>query len=810
VSRPARGLALLLVTALLLAPVVPFAAVGGAAAAPAGMSTIPDANVAADVPAGETIPLSAAELEGGVMASQHADSLSVTLTTADHASDVMDADSAVVSGDGMAVVLRDDVNSAGREVALDAGLLQQALGYRPNAIYGTHEDGSEWMATAEYVDGYLVFDVPHFSSNTVTFSGEVEIITDPATDGSRFSYEISSVDSATDPNVTITGRMATETDTVSRSALSNGDSFNPQLAGNTDPTNAEVTFTGNSQSGASYSILDQNGDGTADNGAFLWGGFDGDPITSSFEFTPTSDYVLQDVTVNYDSANGNDYGFTVDVYIAPSSTDTSEFTQGTRVASGYDPSFGSGSETITFDSEYEVSEGTTYEIQFVTSDGGAPGDYSYQQIKRDDSPSSTKFSSAYGSSTNALSAYGDLTFGATIPTTNPAVDIDGDGVTEASYTGTLSDGETVSRSLSDISLDDTAWTVSVDTQVDVSTTYTERTATVAPGVEINDGNWLNKTGTLATGDTVSLSGDETWLREGTNQVTVSLDDSGLSSDAPDMQADVYLSHEAADKISVTYQSSTFEEAYNISHTYADATENAQVTIPFASERVVSVGTVEYRVDGGSWASVTPANYRLDGTTLDVYLDDATGGVEAGQTVDVRAAGRKISVENGKVTVTDPTAPGEELDTELRVDERTPDFAVNVGPTDDGDRVHYAYSPYFPTEDYVVIQANGDQDLYLPNAVTGDRFRVRHLDTRVVAERGDVRIDVVEAGENPELDVSPGPGGAGDPVTVEYYNTETGVKYLLNSLTRSIVVDSDVAESPAIFEDDDSKDATNPR
>jgi hypothetical protein len=43
------------------------------------------------------------------------------------------------------------------------------------------------------------------------------------------------------------------------------------------------------------------------------------------------------------------------------------------------------------------------------------------------------------------------------------------------------------------------------------------------------------------------------------------------------------------------------------------------------------------------------------------------------------------------------------------------------------------------------------------------------------------------------------------VTVEYYNTQSGVKYLLNSLTRSIVVDSDVAESPAIFEDDDSED-----
>ncbi|TKX35482.1 hypothetical protein EXE52_18095, partial [Halorubrum sp. CGM4_25_10-8A] len=162
------------------------------------MATIPDGNVDEDIPDGETLALSASELEGSVLASDHADSLEVSLTTADHASTVMDGDTASVTGDGMAVVLRDDTESAGREVALDAGKLREALGYRPRAIHGTHEDGSEWTASAEYVDGYLVFDVPHFSDNTVTFSGHVDVSMNSATSGTTATWQLSDYDAASD------------------------------------------------------------------------------------------------------------------------------------------------------------------------------------------------------------------------------------------------------------------------------------------------------------------------------------------------------------------------------------------------------------------------------------------------------------------------------------------------------------------------------------------------------------------------------------------------------------------------------------
>lgn len=932
-SRPARGLALLLATVLLLAPVLPFAAVGGAAAAPAGMSTIPDANVAADVPAGETIPLSASELEGGVMASQHADSLSVTLTTADHAASVMDADSAVVSGDGMAVVLRDDQQSAGREVALDAGLLQQALGYRPEAIYGTHEDGSTWTASAEYVDGYLVFDVPHFSSNTVTFSGEVTIDASGATNGTQFEYDVGQ-DNVTDASIDLTGALNTEQKTVFSTDIQNGETLSVDIGGNTDPPSAEITLTGERTLGGdkiwesdygAYDAQDVEVNGRSDrvfsadtegflrayyasNGSQIWKSEDflnnqktvGVHESRNLAFTGGYGNSVHSVFGNNGSTNW-EYYFGDRVYgmTVGESTDTVYAAGDPNDVHAIDVTTGTGDWTYTGhsgtvnDVAVDESSGTVYsasddnELHAISASGGS-NDWTYT------GHSSSVFSVAVDESTDTVysgdqngniyaidpsdqshiwtyskkpgrvrdlvvdeskgilySANGDGTVHAinasdgtqlwsysgingdaigvglnesdeqiyaaddsgtivhsvqrTIPgPTDPGVDVDGDGIDEASYSGEL-DGSHTDQI--DLTLSDDSWTVSTtDSAVNVTANISQRTVTKDPVVQLNSDEGtqtLSHTGTLADDSTVDLSNeiDESMIG-GSTTVSVTVDD---PASGPAAQVGLNYSHSAQDKISTNYQASTFEETYNISHTYSDATENAQATIPFASSRVVGVKNVEYRVDGGSWSRVAPANYRLDGTTLDVHLDDATGGVSAGQTVGVRATGRKISVDNGKVTVTDPTAPGEELDTELRVDSRQPDFAVNVGPTDDGDRVHYAYSPYFPTEDYVIIQADGDQDLHLPNAVTGDRFRVRHLDTRVVAERGDVRIDVVEAGENPELDVSPGPGGSGDPVTVEYYNTETGVKYLLNSLTRSIVVDSDVAESPAIFEDDDSED-----
>ncbi|WP_136688655.1 FUSC family protein [Halorhabdus amylolytica] len=384
---------------------------------------------------------------------------------------------------------------------------------------------------------------------------------------------------------------------------------------------------------------------------------------------------------------------------------------------------------------------------------------------------------------------------------DPALDIDGDGSPEASVNGKLGPSESVTRDI-DPSLSDESWTImTANGPIDISATIEERTVPNDVSVSVN-GNTLGTTGQLNDGETTQLTGDKAWVTNGSNSVTVST--GSVSADAPAMRADLEYSHRASNQVSVSYNTTAFEERYNLSYTYADATADAAVTIPFQSDSVSAIKSVVYRVDGGEWGSVAAENLRFNGTTVDVYLSDEFGEeLPSGATVDVEAVGRKIEVAHGEVTITDPSKPGESLDTELRIENRTNEFHVNVGTTADGRRVHYAYSDDYPTSDYAVIEADGDQKLYLPESKDGDTFRVKYLKTMVEPKTGDVRVDVLKPGTNPKLDIGPGPGGQGDQVEVRYYRAQSGIEYILNSLSRDVVLDSDTANSPATFVDDDS-------
>ncbi|OYR76659.1 hypothetical protein DJ71_18035, partial [Halorubrum sp. E3] len=846
-----RTLVAALAVMLVLAPVAPFVAVGSASAAPAGMSTIPDANVAQDVPEGDSLALTASELEGGVMASQHADSLEVVLTTAENAPSVMDADTASVSGNGMAVVLRDDQESAGREVALDAGQLREALGYRPEAIYGTHENGEQWTASAEYVDGYLVFDVPHFSSNTVTFSGRITLSGTPS-DGTQYQYSMQDGATVQDFAVNITGVTNTEWDNASASGLSDGDTLNTDIAGTVEPSGPDdgeptVTFTGaettTTQSKSGSNVISKSiGVSPAGN----------QPLRNQ-EITLTPDNLHKDtgygphslspghsesVSVNTDiktitevrvdfgrssyDVDGQNADFGIDWNQDGYTSDPGDFYDEETIGyfqyntrtydvGGVDVSGG----TVSFDVEGGGTSDQHIDVDHLTLVGAnaqtATIDFDDGGSKSVDLSGGTTTASLTNltrdtSTVTATAGNGvvdyDLSYTEVRHTEDPSVSYG----TAVGTTGVLAPGETVAKPLDGITTTDDSLSVSTanGTAVDVTVALKERTRTDSPKLEVN-GNTVGTDLTLADGETRQYTLQKEWITTGTNQINVSLDGSA-SADAPDLVYELDYSHAATKRQEIDYSSGTFESSFTASTTYADDTTDAKVTFPFTGS-VVGMESVEYRLNNGSWTDVSAENYRVrDKTTLVAYLSDASGGsLSAEDTIEVRATARKIEVANGDVSVADITQPGGELDTQLKVNSRSQGFHVNVGPTENGRRVHYAYSSVYPTDDYVVIEASGDQELHLPEAKTGDTVRVRHLDTRVVAERGDVRIDVVEAGENPELDVSPGPGGSGDPVTVEYYNTESGVTYLLNSLTRSIVVDSDVAQSPAIFEDDDSED-----
>ncbi len=209
----------LLITALLIVSAVSAGVgTGTASAEPAGMVSVPDQNITEDIPADASVPLGASQLhDGRILTDSHAMSLDVILTTPARAADIAGRDSASLTGD-MALILRDTEHSAGRRVAIDSGLLQTALGYEPKAIYGTHENGEQWTAPAEYVDGFLVFEVPHFSTNTVTFTGSVKIDAQSVASGTQFSYTLSNGSKPSNPSLTITGANQTVNKSHSLSA----------------------------------------------------------------------------------------------------------------------------------------------------------------------------------------------------------------------------------------------------------------------------------------------------------------------------------------------------------------------------------------------------------------------------------------------------------------------------------------------------------------------------------------------------------------------------------------------------------------
>jgi hypothetical protein len=339
---------------------------------------------------------------------------------------------------------------------------------------------------------------------------------------------------------------------------------------------------------------------------------------------------------------------------------------------------------------------------------------------------------------------------------------------------------------------------------DVTADWTEISKTVNPSISIDSGNGsqtVSYSGTLSPGETIAL-GDEIdeSLISGDTTITATVDP---PASGPPATTSLNYSHTSQDKVSTSYQSSVFEESYNVSHTYADSTTEAKVTIPFASERVVGIKTLEYRINGDQWQSVAPTDRRFSGTTATAYLSQSNGGpLPAGATVEVRATGRKVNVENGAVEITDPTKPGKRLQTRLKIESRSENFALNVGPTDDGDRIHYAYSHDYPTADYVVIDGAGNQQLYLPESQPGDLFRITHVRTKANVVAGDAKIRVVDP-DDKKFEIMPGPGGDGDTVELTYYGTKPGNTYMLESLTREIILDTETANSPVTFVDDDS-------
>jgi len=720
------SVAALLAAVVILSAVAPMAAL----AAPSGLTTVPDSNITQNVPSGETVPVSAADLEGNVLASSgHADTMEVVVTTPEHADEVMGTDSNVIGGGEMALVFRDSTDHESREVAVDAGLLRDALGYSPEMIRGTHSSGETWRSEAIYEDGYLSMQIESWSSNTITFSGEA-VVSGTFTDGSSVSYDVASIDAVNDFSVNVTGTVSTENDTESFGTFdaSNSVSKSVSVAGNRAPANEEVTVNAIRETETvieGYTYQGSTGTET-----------DSTPPTGTDQFTVTYTYV-------------------------------DESTEGTLTILVD----GTEEKSVNFNGDFSQGDTLTWSDSIPTPDSSVSLEVAEN-----------------GGGTIEIDSW-DLTGGSAT-----SFDVSAGGTTKTASTGE-GGSDTVSVPLSTGANDVSVAPSSSIGSYSMSVTYTEQQTTVDPAVSIN-GHTTSYSGVLSDGETASLTANKSWVESGTNTVNISDGSDSLSADTPTPSVDLNYRHDAQDKMSVNYTANKWSEEYNVSRTYADATSNAQLTIPHDGN-VVAINSVEYQINGNGWTSTS--DYTLDGTTLTVNVGD----LNSGDTVDVRTDARRIAVAGGSITVIEPTVKGSRLDTKIRLDSWSSGDHLGLGGSPDARKIHYTYND--PGGEYVRIESNGVQQLYIPNGADGSEMRVSTIPVQADVKSGAARFEVPDpSSTEPEFRVAPG-STEGDTVEYTFVDAADDQKYSLYSVSQGVVRDSGTANSPLTLEDDDSEE-----
>jgi len=337
----------------------------------------------------------------------------------------------------------------------------------------------------------------------------------------------------------------------------------------------------------------------------------------------------------------------------------------------------------------------------------------------------------------------------TTVTQDPSLDIDNDGTAEAEYIGQLADGESQTVQINEF--DSGVTEALVGTQsgaVDVNIGYTERTVTEDAGVIIN-GQPVRMSGTLGQDDTATLSANSSWLQSGQNNVTVVAGDGDTGSDAPAPTVEVDYHHELTTQRAVTFQNEAFSERYNISRTYLSSRESATLTIPHA-ENIISLRTLDVRLDqSGGWTEVPASARSMQGTELQVDIAALTGGtVPEGTTVELRSVGSKIDVHNGAVTVMQAMPVGTDLNSRVRLDSWASDAYISVGNTSQDQQLHYGVNESYAAEgDYAELSTSHEQRVHFPEAVSGSEVGVRAAPVQLSPVNGTIRASVPEQRTN---------------------------------------------------------------
>ncbi|WP_231183488.1 hypothetical protein [Haladaptatus sp. DYF46] len=271
--------------------------------------------------------------------------------------------------------------------------------------------------------------------------------------------------------------------------------------------------------------------------------------------------------------------------------------------------------------------------------------------------------------------------------------------------------------------------------------------------------------------------------------------SSLSSDAPGSKVGLSYRHMALDQQTTDYIAEKWTERYNISKTYASARTDLDIEIPFQSN-VVRIRNVSVQRNGSMW---NEPSWGFNEGSLHIHPDD----VGAETTLNVRVNGSKVDVDNGAIRVLVPTAPGDALNSKIKITDREPGFAIDVGGTADGQRLHYLTNESWQgAAPYTEHLENGAQWIYTPNAGNGSTARVKTLPLEV-SPQGDVLIDVTDPDTN-AFHVHPG-DTAGDSVAYRWLDATTGEDYVLYSNTNDVVRDAQSADGTVELLDDDSEE-----
>ncbi|MFC3476274.1 hypothetical protein [Halobacterium litoreum] len=728
-----------------------------------------------------------AGLGSQVRASQGAQTMQVTVTERD--------------GD-VALELTDDRIHDGRWVSVPAKWFREALGNVPEVAYIEHESGREYESQISVRGGDAAFYVQGFSTNTVTFSGEVSV-GGTYSNGSSVQYELSNLDSASDPLLNVTGVETGENDTESGSISGSG-TVSLSLA-------SDSTVTGHNGTGTSplVSVTPYRSDTPT---RAHEGGYSQDTSRAVLGGDHRrTEIVLQDVgqsvdsvTLNLRSAPTDAGGWRYDAYVECGVSD-GDYTGGTQVVDGLKPVDGyTGNWTI--DGFSVDTSGCTNAHFSLVSQSVSSVDTSKTWEIGEDSGTVADFGAPtfeYEEGADSGSAY--TVFGVWYsPGEAPDSVSVSDGYGNSHDFTSLTAGETVSARMP-INLNSSGLSVSTSPSApaDVTAEYREYTETFDPAIELN-GHTESVSGTLAEGETVSRNFSKDVLREGTNYVNISVGDGTLSADAPAPAVAVNLTHDATNKQSVTYDGGQWRETYNVSETYASARSEASLTIPFQTD-VVAIQSIEAQVNGSGWSSVEPENYSLSNTTLAVDLDDVNGGdIPSGTTVDVRTTGISVDAINSSITVTQPTAPGQALNSTVSLDSWGPDAALALSGTPRGSRLHYTTNESWDASEHAVLDASGANQLYFPAATSGDSFRVHTLPVDLSPEAGEIRARIPDGQVNrtaPVFAVQPGET-VGNAYDATFLNAEDGEDYILWSKTNNVVLDSATAGSPVTLTDDE--------